>query len=109
METGFKNFVQNFGFYEYYPRKKDAQKNSNDVYSYIGYLLKLKQTDEFTNGELRANANTGGSTTNYIAGMIKIGLVKKTDFKRAGGSVIHKVIDPKISFAIYNQIEIVRD
>lgn len=109
VETGFKNFVQNFEFYEYYPRKTGAQKNSNDVYSYIGCLLKLKQTDEFTNAELRAYADSGGSTTNYITGMMNIGLVKKTDAKRAGGSVIYKVRDPKISFAIYNQIDITRD
>lgn len=74
---GLQDFVENFQFYEYYPRKKNAQKNTNDVYSYIGYLLKLKGTTEFTNDELRQAASTGGSTSNYITGMMNIGLVKK--------------------------------
>lgn len=54
---GMDSFVKNFSFYEYYPRRKNARKN----------------TDEFTNDELRSCANTGGSTTNYITGMMNIG------------------------------------
>lgn len=101
-----KGSIPNFSFYEYYPRRKNARKNTNDIYSYIKYLSSLNNTDEFTNDELRSCANTGGSTTNYITGMMNIGLVKKTDLKRAGGSVIYKIIDPKITYAIYHDIEI---
>lgn len=104
---GINNFVQNFSFYEYYPRKKNARKNTNDIYSYIKYLSSLNSTDEFTHDELRSCANTGGSTTNYITGMMNIGLVKKTDSKRTGGAVIYKIVDPKITYAIYHNIEIV--
>lgn len=104
--AGLRNFVSKFQFYEYYPRKKNAQQNSNDVYSYIGYLLKLKDTDEFTNQELRNMASTGGSTTNYITGMTNIGLVRKTDRKRPGGAVIYQINDPKVAYAISMGIEI---
>ena len=103
---GLHNFVENFQFYEYYPRKKNAQKNTNDIYSYINYLLKLPKVNEFTNGELRDAASTGGSTTNYITGMMNIGLVKKTDKKRAGGAVIYQISDPKVSYAIFHEIDI---
>lgn len=103
---GLRTFVSKFQFYEYYPRKKNAQRNTNDVYSYINYLLKLHGTDEFTNSELRESASTGGSTTNYISGMLKIGLVKKTEKKRPGGAVIYKVNDPKVTYAIMNGIDI---
>lgn len=106
LENGLVRFVKNFSFYEYYPRKKDARKNSNDVYSYIMHLSQLKDTDEFTQDELREAAATGGSTTNYITGMMNIGLVKKTDSKRPGGAVIYKVHDPKVSFAIFKKVDI---
>jgi hypothetical protein len=106
LENGLVSFVKSFSFYEYYPKKKDARKNTNDVYSYIRHLLRLNNTDEFTQDELREAASTGGSTTNYITGMVNIGLVKKTDNKRPGGSVIYKVHDPKISFAILRKIDI---
>lgn len=103
---GLKNFVQSFEFYEYYPKKKDARRNTNDVYSYTKHLLKLNNTIEFTQEELRTAAVTGGSTHNYITGMEKIGLIEKTDQKRAGGAVIYQIKDPKIIFAIYNNIDI---
>ena len=103
--AGLRDFVSKFQFYEYYPRKKNAQQNSNDVYSYIGYLLKLKDK-EFTNQELRNMASTGGSTTNYITGMMNIGLVRKTDRKKPGGAVIYQINDPKVAYAISMGIEI---
>lgn len=105
-ENGFVNFVKNFNLYEYYPKKKNARRTTNDVYSYISHLLQLNGTDEFTQEELRNAASTGGSTTNYITGMVNIGLVKKTDSKRPGGAVIYKVNDPKISYAILKKIDI---
>lgn len=103
---GLRSFVENFQFYEYYPRKKNAKRSTNDIYSYINYLLKLNNTDEFTNDELRNAASTGGSTTNYITGIMNIGLVKKTDRKRPGGAVIYQISDPKVSYAILRKIEI---
>ncbi len=103
---GITNFVRNFGFYEYYPQKKNARKNTNDIYTYIKHLLHLNNTNEFTNDELREAASTGGSTTNYISGMMSLGLVNKTDKKRVRGAVIYKVHDPKVSFAIYNKVDI---
>lgn len=106
VRKGLNDFVRNFHFYEYYPRKKKARKNTNDIYSYIKHLLKLNNTIEFTNNELREVASTGGSTTNYITGMMKIGLIKKTDKKRPGGAVIYRVNDPKVIYAISNKIEI---
>lgn len=106
VKRGLINFVNNFEFYEYYPKKKGARKDTNDVYSYITHLLKLKDTDEFTAQELRESASTGGSTGNYITGMVNMGLVKKTNGKRAGGAVIYKVHDPKISFAISEKLDI---
>lgn len=106
IENGLVEFVKGFVFYEYYPKKKDARKDTNDVYSYISHLLKLDNTDEFTQPELRDSASTGGSTSGYITGMTNIGLVKKTDNKRPGGAVIYKIHDPKISFAILKKIEI---
>ena len=104
--NGLQCFVENFSFYEYYPRKKNARKNTNDIYSYIKHLLTLNNTIEFTNDELRTSAATGGSTTNYITGMMNIGLVSKTDAKRPGGSIIYKINDPKVQYAINNKIEI---
>lgn len=104
--NGLHCFVENFSFYEYYPRKKNARKNTNDIYSYIKHLLALNNTIEFTNYELRDAASTGGSTTNYITGMMSIGLVTKTDLKRPGGAIIYKINDPKVQYAIHNKIEI---
>lgn len=103
---GLYRFVEDFQFYEYYPRKKNAQRNTNDIYSYINYLLRLPKVNEFTNGELRDAASTGGSTTNYITGMMNIGLVNKTDRKRPGGAVIYQINDPKVSYAIFHEIDI---
>ena len=102
------DFVENFQFYEYYPRKKNARKSTNDIYSYIKHLLTLNNASEFTNAELREAASTGGSTTNYITGMMSIGLVSKTASKRRGGAVIYKINDPKVCYAIKHNIEIER-
>ena len=108
IKKGLRNFVSTFPFYEYYPRKKTAHRNTNDVYSYIGYLLKLSNKEEFTHDELRNQASTGGSTGNYITNMINIGLVKKTGRKKSGGAVIYQINDPKVSYAISQKIDIER-
>lgn len=99
---GLEKFVVNFDFYEYYPRKKGARRNTNDIYSYIQHLLKLTDTS-FTNAELKAEASTGGSTTNYITGMCKLGLVRKTAKKR-NGSVLYEICDPKVRYALKNNL-----
>lgn len=106
IEEGKRTFVAQFSFYEYYPKRKNSRKNTNDVYSYIKHLLSLDDTDEFTNEELKKCANTGGSTTNYITQMMTIGLVSKTSKKRSGGAVIYRINDPKVVYAIMNNIEI---
>jgi len=109
LTNGLKLFVETFTFYEYYPRKRDARKNTNDIYSYIQHLLKLDNNTEFTNYELLNAANTGGSTSNYITGMLNIGLISKTERKRDGGAIIYEIIDPKIRYAIKNKLEITRN
>ncbi len=106
VKKGLISFVKNFKYYEHYPRSKNARRDSNDVFSYIQHLLKLSGTDEFTESDLRKAASTGGSTPNYIASMVNIGLVKKTDKKGNRGAVVYKVNDPKISFAILEKIDI---
>ncbi len=103
---GLHNFVENFQFYEYYPRPKTARKNTNDIYSYIRHLLKLNGTDQFTSEELRNVASTGGSTQNYITSMMNIGLVNKTGEKRPGGAVIYEISDPKVTYAIHEKVGI---
>lgn len=101
---GLENFVVKFDFYEYYPRKKDARKNTNDVYSYIQHLLKLDAHD-FTRIELQEKASTGGSTGNYITGMCNLGLTRKTSKKREG-SVLYEICDPKVAYAIDKKLVI---
>ncbi len=103
---GLKNFVSSFNFYEYYPRKKGSRSDSMDVYKYINHLLKLSDT-EFTANQLNEEAGTGGSTSNYLAGMQGIGLVYRTDKKRSAG-VVYKIADPKIEYALKENIKIAR-
>jgi hypothetical protein len=99
-----EKFVTKFDFYEYYPRKKDARQNSNDVYSYVQHLLKLSD-EKFTHNQLKNEASTGGSTRNYITGMQNIGLVKKMPQKR-DGSVLYCIKDPKVIYALKNKLDI---
>lgn len=108
-DKSLRDFISKFEYYEYYPKKKMAQRNTNDIYSYIQHLLKLKDNREFTYAELRDAANTGGSTSNYITGMMNIGLVTKTDKKREGGAVIYLINDPKIIYAIEHEIDIIHN
>ena len=106
VERGMKSFVSEFNFYEYYPKRKNARRNTNDIYSYIKILLFLKGKEEFTVTELREASTSGGSIQNHITNMQKIGLVEKTDKKRAGGSVIYRIIDPKVRYVNKHGIEI---
>ncbi len=71
--------------------------------------MKLSDNKEFTYSELRDAASTGGSTSNYITGMMNIGLITKTDRKRDGGSVIYSINDPKIKYAIEHEIDILHN
>ncbi len=100
---GINNFVINFNFYEYYPKKSNARANTMDVYSYIKHLLKLKNA-RFTKNQLNEKAGTGGSTNNYVVGMENIGLIKKDG--QQSGNVIYKINDPKIVFALENQLDV---
>ena len=102
IKDGLKKFVTEFDFYEYYPRRKGARKNTNDIYSYMQHLLKLTQHD-FTASELEKKASTGGSTQNYITGMCNLGVTRKTSTKR-NGSVVYEICDPKVIYAIDNEL-----
>ncbi len=105
IELGMQKFVQEFNFYEYYPRKSNARANSMDIYSYIAHLLKLEEVD-FTRNRLNEKAGTGGSTVNYVIGMENIGLIVKTEQK--GGSIVYRIRDPKVVYAMRNKIDIAR-
>lgn len=96
-------FVSRFNYYEYYPRKSNAQSNTMDIYSYSAHLFKLDDI-EFTKNRLNEKAQTGGSTNNYVVNMEKIGLVEKIRAER--GNAIYKIKDPKIIYALRNKIEI---
>ena len=54
---------------------------------------------------MNIQANTGSSTNNYVVGMENIGLVVNTGVKNNGG-VLYRINDPKIIYAIKNDIEI---
>lgn len=104
IKTGIVDFVKGFNFYEYYPRNPNAKSNSMDIYSYIKHLLKLDIV-EFTKNQLNTQANTGSSTNNYVFGMESIGLIVNTGEKNNGG-VLYRINDPKVIYAIKNNIEI---
>lgn len=101
---GLKNFVVKFNFYEYYPRKANAKANTMDIYSYIKYLLKLCGPT-FTKNQLNEAAKIGSSLHNYVVGMESIGLIVNTNEKINGG-VVYKINDPKVVYAIENNLDI---
>ena len=105
IKDGINDFVCNFNFYEYYPRKSNARANSMDVYAYIKHLSKLKSS-EFTKNQLNERASTGSSTNNYVTAMENIGLIERSG--QIGGSVNFRVRDPTVVYAPDNQIEISR-
>lgn len=104
VNDGLMDFVTGFNFYEYYPKKSNAKASTMDVYSYIKHLLKLK-TETFTKNQLNDMAKTGGSTSNYVVGMEKIGLIVNTNEKEKGG-VIYRINDPKVVYAMKNGLDI---
>lgn len=108
VKAGITEFVKSFSFYEYYPKKSNARKNTMDIYSYISHLLKL-DTPKFTQNSLSERAATGSSTANYIVGMESIGLITRCDEKGPNGSTLYRIRDPKVVHAIEEKIEIRRE
>lgn len=106
LSRGINDFVTEFNFYEYYPRKSNARANSMDIYSYIKHLLKLDDY-KFTKNKLNELAGTGSSTTQYVTGMEKIGLISRTA-EKIGGGVVYQINDPKVIYAISNKVDISR-
>ena len=104
VEHGLVEFVRNFNYFEYYPRKKGAHANTMDVYKYIAHLLKLSAY-EFTANQLNTEAGAGSSAQNYISGMQSIGLVNRTELKRNAG-VVYEIADPKVVYALLHEIRI---
>lgn len=99
-------FVTNFNYYEYYPKKSNSRANSMDIYSYARHLLKL-ESEVFTKNQLNEKAQTGSSTNNYVVGMEKIGLIGLDS--QQGGVAYYKIRDQKIVYALKNGLEIWRD
>lgn len=104
-DMGIEQFVREFNYYEYYPRKANARANSMDIYSYVQHLQKL-DSPRFSKSKLNEKAGTGGSTDNYVTNMEKIGLIKKTGEKTKGGGVEYIIADPKVVYAMDNGIKI---
>lgn len=100
------DFVTNFNYYEYYPRKKNARRDSMDVYRYINHLLKLP-TVEFTSNQLNSHAGTGSSTSNFIGSMQAMGLIVRTDSK-VGTGIVYRINDPKVIYAMRMGLRIAR-
>jgi hypothetical protein len=103
ISMGIRKFVTAFNYYEYYPKKPSARANSMDVYAYIKHLAKL-DSSKFTKDRLNEQAGTGSSTNNYVVAMENMGLVKKTSEKAQGGAVIYEICDPKVVYAMSQNI-----
>lgn len=103
VEKSLEDFVRGFNYYEYYPRKSNANANSMDIYAYSNHLLKL-DSEEFTKNALNEKAGTGGSTNNYVVGMERIGLLERQG--QESGAAVYKIKDPKIVYALKNGIDI---
>ena len=98
-------FVKEFNYYEYYPRRSNARANTMDVYKYIKHLLKL-DNPRFTKDRLNTLAGTGGSTNNYVVAMENMGLIRNTQEKAQGGAVVYEIADPKVRYAMQNNIQL---
>jgi hypothetical protein len=96
VEKGFETFVSDFNYYEYYPRKSNARRNSMDIYSYANHLFKLGDS-RFTKNQLNTKAQTGSSTNGYVVAMENIGLIRRA--AQESGSVVYEIADPKILYA----------
>jgi len=100
-----EKFVKEFNYYEYYPKKSNSRANTMDVYKYIKHLLKL-DSPTFTKDRLNSVAGTGSATNNYVTAMENMGLIKNSNGKAQGGAVIYEIADPKVKFAMSNNITI---
>ena len=105
VDAGIDTFVEKFNYYEYYPRKSNARKDSMDIYSYIKHLLKL-DSNIFTKNKLNDMAGTGGSTNNYVVAMENMGLIRRTGGKTPQGGLEYEIRDPKVRYARENGIDI---
>lgn len=102
---GIRVFVENFNYYEYYPRRSNARRNSMDVYAYIKHLQKLDDV-HFTKDKLNTRARTGSSTNNYVVAMENMGLIRRTLEKAQGGAVVYEILDPKVCYAMEHGLAI---
>ncbi|MDH2497388.1 hypothetical protein QDR74_01985 [Acinetobacter baumannii] len=101
------NFVTEFNYYEYYPKKTNSRSNSMDIYSYIELLLDLDSVI-FSKRHLKNKAQIAMSTAqNYISNMEKIGLISL--YSNNGESSKYEIRDPKIIFALENNLKIFRN
>jgi hypothetical protein len=105
VEKGVDKFVEQFNYYEYYPRKANARRDSMDIYSYIKHLLRL-DSHVFTKNKLNDMAGTGGSTNNYVVAMENMGLIRRTGEKTQQGGLEYEIRDPKVRYARENGIDI---
>jgi hypothetical protein len=103
LNSSLTKFVLDFNYFEYYPKKSNAKANSMDIYSYAAHLLKL-DTEEFTKNRLNEKAGTGSSTSNYVVGMERIGLIENV--RQEKGNAIYRIKDPKIIFCQKNKLEL---
>jgi hypothetical protein len=101
--TAKTRFVTEFNYYEYYPRKANARRDSMDIYSYYSHLRKVGSED-FSKSRFNESAGTGSSTTNYLIGMERIGLIEKLRQER--GDLIFRIRDSKIVYAINRGIDL---
>ncbi len=98
-----ERFVTEFNYYEYYPRKANARRDSMDVYSYYAHLRKVG-TEDFSKTKFNDLAATGSSTSNYLIGMERIGLIEK--LRQDRGELIFRIRDSKITYAISRNIDL---
>lgn len=96
-------FITEFNYYEYYPRKINARANTMDIYSYIALLQRLPDY-KFTKNQLNSYAKTGSSTSNYVVGMERIGLIEKDSQQQ--GAIIYRIKDPKVRYALKKGLKI---
>lgn len=96
-------FITEFNYYEYYPRKINARANTMDIYSYIALLQRLPEY-KFTKNQLNLSAKTGSSTSNYVVGMERIGLIEK--YSQQQGATVYKIKDPKVKYALKEGLKI---
>lgn len=95
--------VKETNYYEYYPRKSNARADSMDIYSYFGYLQKMKKI-EFSKSQFRDEGGAGSSATNYLINMERIGLVVK--YNEGKNQTKYRIKDKKIVYAVLNNIDI---